>query len=232
MRVKFINARWSLERTLRDHRMRVDETIIQNATDILKRRLKEATATDSLDTLRGIEGVAAAAYFGVFDQMILREKESFSFQGRSRRPPLDRINALLSFAYSLLTSECASALSAAGLDAYVGFMHQDRPGRTSLALDSMEELRPVIADRFVLTAINNRIITKQEFVITETGAVFLKEEGRKRFLSAWQEKKKETIIHPFLKEKMAWGLVPHIQAMLLARHLREDLDAYPPFLWK
>ena len=229
---KVFNARWSLERTLRDHRMRVDEAALQNAIGILKQQLAAAVETVSLDTLRGVEGVAAAAYFGVFDQMILRDPEAFSFEVRTRRPPLDRVNAMLSFAYSLLTSECASALAAAGLDAYVGFMHQDRPGRTSLALDLMEELRPILADRFVLTLINNRVITPSDFVIEETGAVRLVDDGRKRFLAAWQERKKETIIHPFLQEKLARGLIPHIQAMLLARFLRGDVDAYPPFLWK
>ena len=229
---KIYNARWSMERTLRDHRMRVEETVFENAIEILKRQISMAVETQSLDTLRGIEGVAASAYFGAFNQMILRDQEAFSFKGRNRRPPLDRVNAMLSFAYSLLTSECASALSAAGLDAYVGFMHRDRPGRTSLALDLMEELRPIMADRFVLTAINNRVISPSDFVEEEAGAVRLTNDGRKRFLAAWQERKKETIVHPFLKEKMAWGLVPHIQAMLLARHLRDDLDAYPPFLWK
>ena len=229
---KIYNARWSLERTLRDHRMRVDEAEIQNAVNVLKRQLAAAAETAALDTLRGIEGVAAAAYFGVFGEMILRDKEAFEFRDRNRRPPLDRVNAMLSFAYSLLTSECASALSAAGLDAYVGFMHCDRPGRTSLALDLMEELRPVMADRFVITLINNRVISPTDFIFEEAGAVRLGDDGRKRFLSAWQERKKETIIHPFLQEKLAWGLVPHIQAMLLARYLRDDLDAYPPFLWK
>ena len=229
---KIYNARWSLERTLRDHALRVAEAKIRNAIDILKRQLSAAAETVSLDSLRGVEGVAAAAYFGVFDQMILRDHEAFFFVERNRRPPLDRVNAMLSFAYSLLTNECASALAAAGLDAYVGFLHQDRPGRTSLALDLMEELRPIMADRFVLTAINNRIVTPTDFIVEETGAVRLKEEGRKRFLAAWQERKKETIVHPFLQEKLAWGLVPHMQSMLLARHLRGDLDAYPPFLWK
>ena len=229
---KIHNARWSLERTLRDHRMRVDETAILNTIGILKEQLATAAETVTLDTLRGVEGVAASAYFGVLDQMILRDREEFSFECRTRRPPLDKVNAMLSFAYSLLASECACALSAAGLDAYVGFMHQDRPGRTSLALDLMEELRPVIADRFVITAINNRVITPADFIVEETGAVRMKDDSRKRFLAAWQERKKESIVHPFLQEKLAWGLVPHIQAMLLARHLRGDLEAYPPFLWK
>ena len=229
---KIYNARWSLERAVRDHKPRVDEAAIQNAIDILKRQLILAAEASRPDILRGIEGVAAAAYFGVLGQLFLRDPEAFSFDGRNRRPPLDRVNAMLSFSYSLLTSECASALAAAGLDAYVGFLHSDRPGRTSLALDLMEELRPVMADRFVVTAVNNRIVSPSDFVTEESGAVRMKDDARKRFLAAWQDRKKESISHPFLQEKMPWGLVPHIQAMLLARHLRGDLDAYPPFLWK
>ena len=229
---KIYNCRWILERALRDHRMRVNEMSILNAIDILKQQLSIASEATALDALRGTEGVAAAAYFGVFNQLILRDTEAFKFEGRSRRPPLDRVNAMLSFAYSLLSSECTSSLSSVGLDAYVGFMHQDRPGRTSLALDLMEELRPVVADRFVATLVNNRIIVPDDFIIEETGAVLLKDEGRKRFLASWQERKKEEIIHPFIKEKVSWGLVSYIQATLLAKYLRGELDAYPPFLWK
>lgn len=229
---KIYNARWSLERALRDHRPRTDETSIQNAIDILKKQLVLAAEAFEPDALRGIEGVAAAAYFGVFGQLFLRDPEAFFFEGRNRRSPLDRVNAMLSFSYSLLTSECASALAASGLDAYVGFLHSDRPGRSSLALDLMEELRPVMADRLVVTLVNNRIISPSDFVTEESGAVRMKNDARKRFLAAWQDRKQEMISHPFLQEKMPWGLVPHIQAMLLARHLRGDLDAYPPFLWK
>ena len=229
---KLYNSRWSLERTLRDHRPRVRESDFQNAIEILKRQMAEAARERDLEALRGSEGVGAAAYFGVFDQMILREKEAFYFKGRNRRPPLDNINAMLSFAYSLLTIDCASALESVGLDAYVGFLHRDRPGRKSLALDLMEELRPVMADRFVLTAINNRVISPADFHKEESGAIRMTDDGRRRFLKAWQERKQEQITHPFLQEKMAWGLAPYIQALLLARYLRGDLDAYPPFLWK
>ena len=164
--------------------------------------------------------------------MILRDKEHFFFRGRSRRPPLDKVNALLSFAYSLLSNDCASALESVGLDAYVGVLHTDRPGRESLALDLMEELRPCFADRFVLTLINNRVVAASDFEHEENGAVRLTDEGRKRFLKAWQERKQETITHPYLKEKLPWGLVPYVQALLLARYVRGDLDEYPPFLWK
>lgn len=229
---KLYNARWSLERTVRDHRPRIDERDFANAIQIIKQQLALTLEEPQLDSLRGIEGVAAAAYFGVFDQMILRSKEDFFFHGRNRRPPLDNVNAMLSFAYDLLAHDCASALESVGLDAYVGFLHRDRPGRRSLALDLMEELRPAFADRFVLTAINNRIVTPDDFRTEESGAVRMEEEGRRRFLKAWQERKQETIQHPFLQEKIAWGLVPYVQALLLARYLRGDVDAYPPFLWK
>ena len=170
--------------------------------------------------------------FDVFDEMILQNKADFFFRERNRRPPLDNVNAMLSFAYSLLANDCAAALEAVGLDAYVGFLHRDRPGRTSLALDLMEELRPCFADRFVLSLINNRVMQKGDFEHTDSGAVLLTADGRKKFLQAWQERKRETITHPYLKEKLAWGLVPYVQALLLARYLRDDLDAYPPFLWK
>ena len=164
--------------------------------------------------------------------MILREKEDFFFHGRNRRPPLDNVNAMLSFAYSLLSNDCASALECVGLDAYVGFLHRDRPGRTSLAQDLMEELRPCLADRFVLTLINNRVVAGDDFLQSESGAIQLSEQGRRKFLKRWQERKQEVITHPFLEEKIPWGLVPYVQALLLVRYLREDMDEYPPFLWK
>ena len=164
--------------------------------------------------------------------MILNNKNEFFFYGRSRRPPLDAFNAMLSFAYSLLANDCASALESVGLDAYVGFLHRDRPGRTSLALDLMEELRPCMADRFVLTLVNNRILAPDDFETRESGAVCMTDNARRIFLKGWQEKKKEMLTHPYLGEKLPWGMVPYIQALLLARYLRGDLDGYPPFLWK
>lgn len=229
---KVFNARWSIERTKRDHKLRIDAEKFENASTVLKKLLPNIAAETSMDSLRGLEGAGATAYFRVFDDMILQDKEHFYFHERSRRPPLDNVNAMLSFAYSLLTNDCASALESVGLDSYVGFLHRDRPGRTSLALDLMEELRPCYADRFVLTMINNRKITKKDFEASESGAVFLTDNGRKKFLQSWQERKKETIKHPYLDEKIPWGLVPYVQALLLARYLREDLDEYPPFLWK
>ena len=229
---KLYNARRSIERTRRDHKLRIDDECFQSASETIQELLPNVLQETNMETLRGLEGAGTAVYFRVFDDMILREKENFYFHSRNRRPPLDNINAMLSFAYSLLGSECASALESVGLDAYVGFLHRDRPGRTSLALDLMEELRPCLADRFVLTLVNNRIVNGGDFSKSESGAVQLSEQGRKKFLKNWQERKQETISHPFLEEKVSWGLVPYIQALLLARYLREDLDQYPAFLWK
>ena len=229
---KLYNARWSMERTLRDHSERIHTEKFRHAIDLVKEQMPCAAAETDLDGLRGTEGVAAKAYFDVFDDMLLRNKEAFFFCGRSRRPPLDRVNAMLSFAYALLASDYASALEGAGLDPYVGLMHRDRPGRRSLALDLMEELRPCFADRFILTLVNDRMIAPSDFEVSGSGAVYLSDQARKAFLKAWQEKKTETLTHPYLQEKLPWGLVPYIQALLLARFIRGDLDAYPPFLWK
>ncbi len=229
---KLHNARWSIERTKRDHALRVDIERLQASIDQIKALYPIVAEELSMESLRGSEGIGAKAYFDVFDKMILQNKADFYFRARSRRPPLDNVNALLSFAYSLLANDCAAALEAVGLDAYVGFLHRDRPGRTSLALDLMEELRPCLADRFVLSLINNRVLQAGDFEHTDSGAVLLTDAGRKKFLQAWQARKRETITHPYLKEKLAWGLVPYVQALLLARYLRDDLDAYPPFLWK
>ncbi len=229
---KVYNARWSVERTRRDHALRIAEERFAAVSSQLYALLPEIAAETSLESLRGLEGVAAAAYFSVLDDMILREKETFYFHERSRRPPLDAFNAMLSFAYSLLAHDCASALESVGLDAYVGYLHRDRPGRESLALDLVEELRPCFADRFVLTLVNNRVMQPSDFDVRESGAVFLTDAARKIFLQKWQERKKETITHPFLEEKMSWGMVPYVQSLLLARYLRGDLEEYPPFLWK
>ncbi len=229
---KLYNARWSIERTRRDHKLRIDDEAFGAASETIQKLLPQVLQETDMDILRGWEGAGATAYFSVFDDMILREKETFFFHGRNRRPPLDNVNAMLSFAYSLLGNDCASALESVGLDAYVGFLHRDRPGRTSLAQDLMEELRPCLADRFVLTLINNRVVAGDDFLQSESGAIQLTEQGRRKFLKSWQERKQEIITHPFLEEKIPWGLVPYVQALLLARYLREDTDEYPPFLWK
>lgn len=229
---KVYNQRWIVERYIRDHSMQIDLEQFKRVSETLKKGIEEIQKVEDVDELRGIEGNLATEYFSIFDQMIINQKESFFYHGRNRRPPLDRVNALLSLTYTLLSNECASGLTANGLDPYVGFMHVDRPGRESLALDIMEELRGVMADRFVLKLINKKMVHAKDFIEKENGAVLLKDDARKMVLSEWQENKSATIEHPFLKEKIEWGLVPFVQAQLLARYLRGDLDGYPPFLWK
>lgn len=229
---KIYNSRWVLERATRDYALRLDLNNLKAVSVALQQKLPNVMVAQSLDSLRGLEGDAAEMYFGQLDQLVLNQKKEFLFEGRNRRPPQDNFNALLSFAYSLLANHCAAALESVGLDSYVGFLHRDRPGRKSLALDLMEELRSLFADRFVLTLINNRIVKGKGFVKKENGAVLMTDETKKAVLSAWQERKQEQIKHPFLDEKIAWGLVPYVQALLLARYLRGDLDAYPPFMWK
>lgn len=229
---KLFNSRWCIERTIRDHTYRVDADKLKQISNILYETLSKIENVSALDELRGMEGKAAEQYFSIFDDLILNQKEDFSFTTRNRRPPLDNVNAILSFAYTVLAGECANALYSVGLDPYVGFMHADRPGRTSLAFDLMEELRPVLCDRFILTLINTKAIRSTHFERQKDNAVLLNDEGRKVFFNAWQNHKKETITHPFLKEKIEWGLVPYAQALLLARTIRGDMTEYPPFLWK
>lgn len=229
---KVYNSRAVLERALRDHPQRVDISKLRAASATLANTLPFIENETDLETLRGLEGKAALCYFGVLDELILQWREVFAFSGRSRRPPRDPVNAMLSFAYALLARDCAAALSAVGLDPYVGFLHRDRPGRTSLALDLMEEQRSVRADRFVLTLINNRVMQPKHFIVKENESCLLDDEGRRTFLKAWQERKQDTMTHPFLGEQIPWGLLPHVQALLLARTLRGDYDAYPPFFWK
>lgn len=228
---KIANCRKVLERAIRDHAMLVDVDALSMVSASLKQILLQIQSCATIGDLMGFEGSAAKLYFGVFGQLILQQKADFRFEERSRRPPLDNMNALLSFFYTLLTNDVSSALEAVGLDPYVGFLHQDRPGRPSLALDLMEELRPVFADRLALSLVNRKQITGKGFVAKESGGVLMDDDTRKAVLTAWQERKKEEIMHPFLKEKIAFGLIPHVQAMLLARYLRGDLDAYPPFFW-
>ncbi|WP_340002194.1 type I-C CRISPR-associated endonuclease Cas1c [Oceanobacillus sp. FSL K6-0127] len=229
---KIYNNKWILERMTRNYPLRIDVEKFKGISKHLTSILQEVKNCEELDSLRGWEGQAAISYNRVFDSMILQQKEDFYFHLRSRRPPKDNVNAMLSFAYTLLANDTAAALETVGLDAYVGFMHRDRPGRVSLALDLMEELRGVFADKFVLSLINRKELTKDDFYRKENDAVLMTDEARKTFLKAWQVKKQEKITHPFLGEKIAWGLVPYAQALLLARYLRGDLDEYPPFLWK
>lgn len=229
---KVFNARWVLERAVRDHSLQIDVDRVKDASEKLKNSLEYIKNCKSKEQLRGYEGEAASIYFSVFNELILQQKTDFVFGGRSKRPPMDNVNAMLSFVYTLLTNQIASALECVGLDPYVGYLHTERPGRVSLALDLIEELRAVLADRFVLSLINKKIVSKKNFKIKENGAVLMNDELRKKLLTEWQNKKKESLTHPYLKEKIQWGMVPYVQAMLLARYLRGDLDGYPVFLWK
>lgn len=229
---KVYNARWVLERAVRDHEMQIDSERVKKASLQLKNALDLIQNAESKEQLRGYEGESASIYFGVFDELILQQKKDFAFSGRNKRPPLDNVNAMLSVVYTLLTNQIASALETVGLDPYVGYLHTERPGRVSLALDLIEEFRSVYADRFVLSLINKKIVNGKNFSRKENGAVLMDDDLRKKVLVEWQNKKKEVITHPFLKEKVEWGMLPYVQAMLLARYLRGDLDGYPVFLWK
>lgn len=232
---KLFNQRTVLGRVVRDHgeKLSAEAVVAVEHACLRLRRIGDKVAVEpDIDVLRGLEGEGAQAYFGVFDQMIRVKNPALHFNGRSRRPPLDAINALLSFLYTLLTHDCRSALESVGLDPAVGFLHRDRPGRPSLALDLIEEFRPVFADRLALSLINRKQLDERDFRVMDNGAVFLRDEARKTLLVAYQERKREELQHIFLGEKAPIGLFPAIQAQLLARHLRGDLDAYPPFLWK
>ncbi|MEE4210996.1 MAG: type I-C CRISPR-associated endonuclease Cas1c [Parvularcula sp.] len=232
---KAANQKTVILRALRDHREKLEtaqRTALNDAEARLGRIARKAAEAEAIDIIRGFEGEAANVYFGVFDAMLHAAPATLRFGGRSRRPPLDRFNALLSFLYAMLGHDCRSALEGVGLDPQVGFLHTDRPGRASLALDLMEELRPVLADRLALTLINRGQIKSRHFVIDAGGAVSMTEDGRKQVLIAWQDRKKRELRHPFLGESAPMGLVAHLQARLLSRHLRADLDGYPPFIWR
>lgn len=228
---KIGNSRKVLERALRDHAMVINTSKIEEASAFLKEVLRMITDCTNPADLFAFEGSAARVYFGVFNELILQQKEDFSFVERSRRPPMDNMNALLSFLYTLLTHEVASALETVGLDPYVGFLHQDRPGRVSLALDLMEELRPVMADRLALSLVNRKQISGSGFIKKESGGIIMDDETRKTVIQSWQEKKQETLTHPYLKETIPYGLLPYVQALLLSKSLRDDIDGYPPFFW-
>ena len=229
---KVYNARGVLERGLRDHKFQINAEKVKKASDNLKNSINYIQNSQTKGELRGYEGEPASVYFGVFDELILQQKKEFSFQGRNKRPPKDNVNAMLSFVYTLLANNVVSALESVGLDPYVGYLHTERSGRASLALDLIEELRAVFADRFVLSLINKKIISGKSFIKKENGAVLMNDDLRKKLLIEWQNKKKEIITHPYLKEKVEWGMIPYVQALLLARYLRGDLDSYPVFLWK
>jgi CRISPR-associated protein Cas1 len=228
---KVANCRTVLLRAARE-RAEAESPEIERAVLRLRRILDEISSQDHVDHIRGHEGDAAATYFEVFDRLILAAKDHFFFRQRSRRPPLDNMNALLSFLYTLLTHDMVGALETVGLDPAVGYLHRERPGRPSLALDLVEELRPVLADRLALTLVNRQQISETGFRQLETGGVVMDDETRKAVLVAWQKRKQEEIVHPFLGEKIPLGLVPYVQATLLARYLRGDSDGYPCFFWK
>ena len=232
---KIYNQRVVLGRALRDHADKLgsaEQIALEHAHRRLFRILDKVQQEVSLDLLRGLEGEAAHNYFSVFDSLIRVPDPALRFHTRSRRPPLDAVNALLSFLYTLLTHDCRSALECVGLDPAVGFLHRDRPGRPSLALDLLEEFRPILADRVALSLINLKQLSSGDFRSMDNGVVLLTDNARKRVLTTYQDRKREDVRHPFLEEKAPVGMLPFLQAQLLARHLRGDLDAYPPFLWK
>ena len=229
---KLFNSRWVIERAIRDYELRLDTPKLSKVSCFIANAIRSVKNAETLDQLRGFEGEAASQYFSVFNDLILQQKEDFSFSSRNKRPPLDNVNAMLSFCYTLLAHDCASALETVGLDPYVGFLHRDRPGRISLALDLMEELRPILADRFDISLINKKLVRPDGFVKKENGAVVTDDDTRKIILNSWHKRNQEIITHPFTKDKMEWGLVPYMQSMLLSRFLRGDLDTYPSFLWK
>jgi CRISPR-associated protein Cas1 len=229
---KVLNGRTSILRALRDRPDAAGADSLEQTAGRLASLVRQLRSCVTLDEARGIEGASARETFGVFDAMITQQKDSFWFHERSRRPPLDRVNALLSFVYTLVMNDVVGALEGVGLDPAVGYLHRDRPGRPGLALDLLEELRTWVADRFVLSLVNLRQIGPDDFETAENGAVWLTAAGRKTVMVAYQKRKHEELLHPFLEEKVTLGLVPHIQAQLFARHLRGDLDAYPPFVWK
>jgi CRISPR-associated protein Cas1 len=229
---KIANSRAVLQRVLRDHGDKIQQPGVQRAVDLLADGLKRVEGANELDSVRGIEGDTARIYFGVFDHLITHQKEGFVFEGRNRRPPQDNVNCLLSFIYTLLLHDIRSALEGVGLDPAVGFLHRDRPGRPGLALDMMEEFRPFLADRLVLSLINLGQVNAKGFSASETGAVTMSDDTRKAVLVAYQKRKQDEILHPFINEKVDVGILLHVQALLLARCLRGDLDGYPPFVWR
>ena len=228
---KVANCRTVLQRVLRDHKEKIDVTAVGEGIERLSATLRRLQGELDLDEIRGVEGDAAHVYFGVFDHLIIRDKKDFHFHQRSRRPPLDRINCLLSFLYTLLMHDVRSALECTGLDTAVGFLHRDRPGRSGLALDIMEEFRPM-ADRLALSLVNLGQLQVKDFTISDGGGVRMKDEARKTLLVAWQKRKQDVMQHPFLEEKMPLGLFFHTQALLFARFLRGDLEGYPPVIWR
>lgn len=229
---KISNQATVLKRALRDHGDKINVPKMEEAIEYLSNNIKLIDKTDNLESLRGIEGDSAEKYFSVFDELITSQKEDFKFAGRNRRPPLDNVNAMLSYIYTLLYHDMISALECVGLDPAVGFLHRDRPGRLSLALDLMEEFRPFFADRFVLSMINRREIVAKDFVTSASGAILMSDEARKKLIAAYQKKKEDVLTHPYIDKKMHIGILFHTQAQLLARYIRGDIDGYPVYIWK
>lgn len=229
---KLANSRVVLARSLRDHGGKVDVPRLEAALKSLDSLMEQLARTPSLDAIRGLEGQGAAVYFSVFNELIVDQKQDFLFEDRNRRPPLDPVNAMLSFVYTLLTHDMRSALETVGLDPAVGFLHRDRPGRPGLGLDLIEEFRSVVADRLVLSLINRRQVAKSGFVTAENGAVTMDSDTRKTLLVEYQNRKQQEVMHPFLEESVPIGTLFFIQANLFARFLRGDLDGYPPFFWR
>jgi len=229
---KLSNCRTVLLRALRDHPEKLADSHIERIAGRLSFSIDQAQKTEDLELIRGVEGEAARDYFSVFNDLIVAQKSDFQFHERSRRPPLDNVNCLLSFVYTLVMHDVRSALESVGLDSYVGFLHRDRPGRPGLALDMMEEFRPFLADRLVLSLINREQVNQKGCITSETGAVLMEDDTRKTVLMAYQQRKQEEIEHPYIKETVHIGLLFYIQALLLARHLRGDLDGYPVFIWR
>ena len=226
---KIVNCRTVLGRSIRDHGDTIRCDAIRNADMLLIENLSKIEECPNADTLRGIEGNCAKFYFDVMDELILKQKDAFFVRERNRRPPRDNMNALLSFLYTLLAHDVESALETVGLDPYVGFFHTDRPGRASLALDMMEEFRPFLGDRLALSMVNLQQVCGEDFLHKEGGGIILTDKGRKAVLGAWQKRKQDEITHPYLNEKIAIGLLPYVQALLMARFLHGDIDGYPPF---
>ncbi|MBK5244067.1 MAG: type I-C CRISPR-associated endonuclease Cas1 [Eubacteriaceae bacterium] len=229
---KLCNSRTTLERTIRDNSDKIDTLNLKTTSNYIADNINRIYDFNDFDQLRGFEGIIARNYFSVFSDMVLNQKKDFRMIERSKRPPLDFLNCMLSYLYTILSFEVRSALETTGLDPYVGFMHTLRPGRPSLALDLMEELRAYMVDRVVLTMINLNQITKKDFFKKEGGGVLMTDDGRKKILKSWQDRKKEIIMHPYIKEKIEIGLIPYVQAQLLSKYLREELPEYCPFLMR
>lgn len=232
IRGKLANSRIVMNRTVRDHEDRIDATSIRASSATIDRMIEQLERAENIDMVRGIEGLSAAEYFAVFDHLIIDQKDDFIFKVRNRRPPLDPVNALLSFIYTLLAHDVRSALETVGLDPAVGFLHRDRPGRPGLALDMMEEFRPAIADRLALSLINRRQVVARGFKRAENGAVIMDDDTRKAVLIEYQNRKQDEIFHHYIGEKVPVGLLFFVQANLLARYIRGDIDGYPPFFWR